>query len=284
MIYIIKSLQTLKNIAPIDYDKVKYIFIFQKNEIFLEEYFNKILNFVNLRILLLEVGGNACELQKYDFNKFAILKKIYNINIDISGVNMTFNLLCKNDTMIIRYLTLTDGTLVQLSLNEKRIEDMEIINEIIIEKSIKRVSIFRNSPLTLCHFCNFLPESVEYLQISLDHYYELVKLTNLPSSLKELDIVMDFNSYVLVFEYELDGDIETYDDDESGKINNKKIIIGEEIYNDDEYNDEYNDELIIKNNVDANNKKISVIKSNIKLPFGCKLNFIDRIYYEYRRY
>lgn len=61
-------------------------------------------------------------------------------------------------------------------------------------------------------------------------------------SLKELDIVIDINSVVLILEYELDGEVETYDDDESVKINNKKIIIGIEIYNDNEYNDE----LIIK--------------------------------------
>jgi len=53
---------------------------------------------------------------------------------------------------------------------------------------------------------------VEYLQIKLDHRYELVKLNNLPSSLKELDIVIDINSVFIVIEYELDGEFERYDE------------------------------------------------------------------------
>lgn len=173
MIYIIKSLQTFKNIAPIDYDKVKYILIIQHNEIFLEEYFNKILNFVNLRTLILEVGGDSCELQKYNFNKFVILKKINCIHIKISKLIMQFNLLCKDDTMIIKYLTCRYKEIINLSFNEERINDLNFIKDIVIEKSVKHIKIFQNNPLALCYFCNNLPESVEYLQIKLDHDYEL---------------------------------------------------------------------------------------------------------------
>ena len=278
--YIIKSVKTLQNITPDEYHKVRYIMIFQKDEIFLEEYFNKILNFVNLRLILIEVGGNALSLENYDFNKFVVLKKIYGINIIISEVKMCFNLIYKDHSMIINYLGYVCREYISLSFNEERVKDINMMINIINEKSIKHVKIFQNSAPALCYFCSFLPDSVESLQININDNYQLIKLNYLPSSLKELDIVMDFNSFVVVFDYEIDGDTETYDDDESGTCNNKKIIVGDEIYDDDDYTDE----LVIKNNIEQTNKKLSVIKSNIKLPFGCKLNFIDKIYLEFRQY
>lgn len=67
--------------------------------------------------------------------------------------------------MIIKYLTCIDKEINNLSFNEERINDLNFIKDIVIEKSVKHIKIFQNNPLALCYFCYILLELVEYLQI-----------------------------------------------------------------------------------------------------------------------
>ncbi|AYV80138.1 MAG: hypothetical protein Gaeavirus11_18 [Gaeavirus sp.] len=171
-IILIESIEELNHISEELYNSVTNIRI-PNQRIKSERLFQKIFNFQNLSKLCINVNK---ELILKHWNKFAIFQQIDFMQVFDSEAKENYNLLCvHNNNLLFKCNTTNAEPIIKIMKDNT---------------DIKNINIFVPESLNM-NILNNLPLNLEYLQLTFHDETGSVNLTNLPITLKQLNIVYD---------------------------------------------------------------------------------------------